>query len=114
MNKNTKAIRAAIAKASRSGKLEVTVSVPVPNYHSNSALVTKKFPCAVPNGAGVISTNPRRNTQMVVSKNVDNHGKAFSLTSHEVISEDNHVLYKNHEYLKGEYKQPIRFRAAGE
>lgn len=108
MNKNTRNIRAAISKASKKGNATVTFSYPVKGYFSaQNKMTNKTFPCAVPNGDGVISANERRNTQMVVFTNVDNTGKKFSVTQHVAINPKIPVRHKNHNYLT--YRQGVEF-----
>jgi len=65
------------------------------------------------NTGDVISSNQYRNMQMIVSHNTDSNGRKFSVTSHEAISNDRPITFKNHHYIE-DYKQPSRFRAAGE
>lgn len=85
MNKNTKRIKAQLRNARRAGKSELTVQVPVFNYHSNSALTAKTF--SISAGSGVVSKNPKRNMQMHVLTNAGGGAKS-SLTVHEKINDN--------------------------
>ncbi len=94
MNKNSRQIRKAVAKASK--KKQGPVSYNGRTFHAAS-----------PDKNGVVSTNPRRNTQMVISKNTDDKGKQYSITSHESINSKVPLVHKNHSYIK--YRQTVEF-----
>ena len=62
----------------------------------------------------VISSSERRNMEQVIIKNTDSEGREFSVTCHQPITQTRPVIFKNHAYMMGKYKQPTKFRAAGE
>lgn len=111
MNKSTRKLRQNIAQASRAKQIEVEHKTPVRDYHNKDKveLVTVKFPTAVPNKDGLVSSNPRRNTAMRVYVNTDAKGKSFSITRHEPLNEKAPITFKNHGYVKG-YRQPANIR----
>jgi len=92
MNKNSKNTKRGIAKAAKVGDT---------SYTSRNGKTFVVQPCQTD---GVISASPKRNMAMRVYKNVDDKGKATSLTAHEPLRSNEYVTPKGHNYIT--YKQP--------
>jgi len=115
MNKNTRRLRKAVARASHKGQTDVEYQTPVKDYHNDKKprFLTKRCPTATANKEGVISGNSRRNMQMVVLRNKGEDGTGFSVTRHVPITDKRPVVFKNHGQYKdfgGSYKQPVAFK----
>ena len=75
---------------------------------NKNSTIRKANTVVKPDGAGVVSQNPRRNMRQRIYVNVDNHGVKSSVTCHEPIDPKRFNVPKNHGYMVGAYKQTVQ------
>ncbi len=100
MNKNTRNLNRQIRLARRANLPEITVMVPVHDYHNHDNTTTRPRVIPVYQGGGVVSQNERRNMCMMVETNPGD-----SRTFHVPLIKGRFTDAKGHAYLKDEYKQ---------
>jgi len=108
-NKNTRALRVKIAKASKNGEERVEVQVPVKDYHNDThpRFNNMSHPTAVVKGDGFNSFCKARNSCQRVYKNKGNDGRSMSVTVHEPFLRHEPMGFPNHrQYNDWEYRRP--------
>jgi hypothetical protein len=102
-NKNTMRLRRATNKAGKAGQTEYAESLPTHAYHNydSGIFAVRRVPTGKANKDGVVSSNPRRNTQERVLRNAG----GGSITSHESIDKSAPVIHKNHAYMHKDEKE---------
>lgn len=97
-NKNTNRIRAIVRKDGKAKIDEVVLDVPASGYHNEpkGRFAKRRIPTARRGANGVVSSNARRNTAMVVAINEDAKGRKDSITTHESLKSGIPTSYKNH------------------
>ena len=108
MNKNTKRRNNQLRKAGRAGNSDLTFARPAGNYHSApKAFWFKDVSYPVParaNKDGIVSISKQRNMQEKVYRNQGPKGS--TATFHEPAIANQPIRFKNHDYLKTQYRQP--------